>query len=188
MLYKLLKNTLKITFNMNFLNKKFLILILFINVSFADEKVDDKTNNPETVESVLRKFKLMQHTSKQHLTQPTEPNKSHLSKTRIEKFLKSSKNSNQPINPIEHFGNNFSGLDLSGLDFSNTILYKANFSGSNLTDCTFINTFLEEANFDSALLNNTIFIDSDLSRANFSNADLSNSKLSNIYAKNAKFL
>ena len=145
----------------------YFLLSLCVNVAVAED---------ESLESVLKKFKLMQNaskqsTSKQNTDHIIKTKKSNLTRNKIQNLLNSAKNSNQPINLVELLGHDFSGLNLSGLDFSNAIMYRVNFSNSNLDNCTFGETFLEGANFSNTSLKGATFIIANVSRSNFTKAN-----------------
>ena len=146
-----------------------LLLILNVDLAVAED---------ESVEVILKKFKLMQNTFKDSDVDVNEVQKSDLTRDKIQDFINSAKDSNQPINIGESLGSNLSGLNLSGMDFSNTIMYHVNFSGANLDDCIFTNAFLEGVNFENASLKGSTFINTNISRANLTKANLTNSKLS----------
>ena len=69
---------------------------------------------------------------------------------------------------------NFSGLDLTGINFWDIGLKGANFSRCILTDASFIASDLEGANFEGADLTRTTFRHAFVVDANFRNADLTN--------------
>jgi uncharacterized protein YjbI with pentapeptide repeats len=70
-----------------------------------------------------------------------------------------------------------SGVNLSGIDFSNIDLYRVNFTGANLSNCIFSNADLTE----------TKFIGSNLSNANFDGAKLTDTKFSRANLSGAVF-
>jgi uncharacterized protein YjbI with pentapeptide repeats len=61
----------------------------------------------------------------------------------------------------------FSGQDLTGVQFSNADLSGADFSAAILTDASFLFTNLEGATFDGAVLDQTVFVAANMSSASF---------------------
>ncbi len=162
--------------------KIFLILNLlfyfYADVTYAVE---------QTTESVLETFRAMSNAPKlgQHETPIFK--KSNLTRNDVEKFLLKMRKGKNPINIPESLGTNLAGLDLSGLDFSNTIMYKVNLEKAKLDDCEFINTFLEGAIFRDTSLKRTKFTNTNLGGADFTKANLQGSYFSNCFAQNTLF-
>jgi hypothetical protein len=86
----------------------------------------------------------------------------------------------KPVKKPPRTGNDFSGQNLAGRDFSNMVLIGANFSNSNCSNCDFSGSDLSFANFDKANLYRSVFsraivyvtyfVECDLTRANFDRA------------------
>jgi uncharacterized protein YjbI with pentapeptide repeats len=118
----------------------------------------------------------------------------------------------KPMDLIAKFGNDFSGLDLTGVDFcgahavrletnlrkanfsraklakaqfGGTILDGADFSGADLTDAEFVTASLRGASFQKSNLLRTVFRSCDLTGANVSGNDLSTSLLTSSDFKQA---
>jgi len=72
---------------------------------------------------------------------------------------------------------NFSKVDLSGLNFSDTIMHCSNFFGANLTGAIMVRADLTECNFKSANLSGANLCGADLKLADLQGADLSNATL-----------
>ena len=98
------------------------------------------------------------------------------------------------MNLVKEFETDFSGLDLSGVDFrgyysvnNETILRNANFRGCNLADAEFGSAILDGADFTganlqrasfvTASLRDAIFTESDVNGARFYQSDLSGARL-----------
>lgn len=141
-----------------------------------------------STKSVLRKFKLMKNTSKKNTEVISKIQKSQFSSKEIKDFINSTKDSNKPINIAESLGKNLSGLDLSSIYFSNTIMCRVDFLGSNLDDCVFADSFLEGHNFSNASLKVFVYVDANIIRSNFTKSNLENSILRKTYAKNYRFI
>ncbi len=71
-------------------------------------------------------------------------------------------------------GGDFSGLDLSGINFWDTGLRRVNFSGCILKDATFVAAGLDYANFEGADLTGSDFREASVENANFTAANLTN--------------
>jgi hypothetical protein len=71
-------------------------------------------------------------------------------------------------------GGDFSGLDLSDIDFWDTGLVRANFSGCILRNATFVAAGLYCANFEGADLTGSDFREAYVENANFRGANLTN--------------
>lgn len=80
---------------------------------------------------------------------------------------------------LAHFtgGGNFDGLDLSGVDLSDSLLEGASFQGAILVDACFRRANLSSVNFTDAILNGTDFTDADLHMAVLTNSDVVSSRL-----------
>ena len=73
--------------------------------------------------------------------------------------------------------NDYSNMDISGMDFSNKQLYSYNFENAKAVGTTFENSLTNGSNFSStnltdAILKNTNFGSSNLANANLTNADM----------------
>jgi uncharacterized protein YjbI with pentapeptide repeats len=79
---------------------------------------------------------------------------------------------------VNMFGNNeWSRLDLSGLDFTNADLSGANFAGSNLKNSNFKGSNISNASFESAMVTEGVFLNTVAINSNFYNADITRSRL-----------
>lgn len=73
----------------------------------------------------------------------------------------------------------FSGKDLSGMDFSDCVLRNADFSGCDLSGANFNSCIMNYCNFSGATLSGAIFIGADLSFSNIFDADTSTCDMTN---------
>jgi len=79
---------------------------------------------------------------------------------------------------VNMFGNNeWSRLDLSGLDFTNADLSGSNFAGSNLKNSNFKGSNISNASFESAVVTEGVFLNTVAINSNFYNADITGSRL-----------
>jgi len=97
----------------------------------------------------------------------------------------------EKINLVEHLGTDFSGLDLSGIDFREferwIILHGVDFSGCNLQGTSFFGSVLTECNFSDTNLANTSFRFCELNQADFSRAKLNKTVFAYSKMQNAVF-
>jgi hypothetical protein len=68
----------------------------------------------------------------------------------------------------------FTGMNVSGHDFTSDDLSRADFTGANCSACTFTSATCTDANFTGANLVHANFTSADLTRANMTGADTTN--------------
>ena len=97
------------------------------------------------------------------------------------------------LSGVDEKARNWSGLNLSGVDFRGAHLSKVQFEesqlyGANLQDAKLLFAKLQNANLSEAKLQNANLSEADLQNANLSEADLQNADLSRANLQNAKLL
>ncbi|MCL2744902.1 MAG: pentapeptide repeat-containing protein [Planctomycetaceae bacterium] len=111
--------------------------------------------------------------------------------------IRDGKDKRETINLIERFGTDFSGLDLSGIDFCigygkslqyhKVIAAGADFSRCNMRGVAFYAAELANCNFSNADLTHTAFWSCKLQNADFSKVRLRETKFSNSNMQNVLF-
>ena len=93
-----------------------------------------------------------------------------------------------PLRGRNFYAADFSGLDLSGRDFTQSQCMHASFRGANLTGCTFASVLMRQADFSGADLRGAKLGFGDYTQADFSEARLSGVDLERVVFASCHFV